>query len=115
MWKLLLFAVVVSATVCDLDRIVTCMTMFLDRDGDGKINATEIDLHMLYQPCGVVYTKFMGSSAIETCDMDGDGYITQSDLEYEPVSCISNHRIQMQLCNECDKCNATLTEESFFQ
>ena len=113
MWKLLLFVALVHGAApkevnCDVSTILDCMNTYLDRDGDGKLNATEIDLHMLYQPCGPVYTKVMGDSVMTFCDMDGDGYITESDLTYEPVNCASNTRVRMQLCNECDKCQIAM-------
>lgn len=106
-WAVLILLLGVASAVCTIDEVMDCITSFWDTDGDGKLNATEINRHMLYQPCGPVYHKVMGETVIEQCDMNGDRYITREDLEYEPVNCASNERIRMQVCEECQRCNTT--------
>lgn len=108
--RVLVLALLVAACAasCNVTRIVECMETHLDRDGDGQLNATEIDLHMLEQPCGPVAKKVMGSSVMDACDFNQDGYITLEDLQHEPVSCVTNQRMQLLLCQECDACDAAL-------
>lgn len=110
---LLIVFLVLANAVCTVDEVIQCIETLWDMDGDGKLNATEINHHMLYQPCGPVYYKVIGETVIEQCDMNYDGYITREDLEYEPVNCASNERNRMQVCEECQRCNTTVVQDVY--
>lgn len=61
----------------DTERYETTFAM-LDRDGDGRVSATEF--RELMATLGIEFTDETAARAIEMMDSDGDGLVTLDEL-----------------------------------
>lgn len=104
---ILLFAVSVYSLPCSVSRVIQCASTWYDWDHDGTITVAEIKRFMIEKPCGHPNFKFMGTTAMNLCDVNHDGVITSVDAWDTSMSCLlTNDSLLQTACTECDRCDA---------
>lgn len=109
MW-LLLVVVALAAGACDVARITAC-THHVDLNGDALISAHEIDMFMLYQPCGPIRLTARGETLLRFGDRNHDGFLSGADLT--PPPSYLTVPIKREICRVCDLCDASPPGESY--
>lgn len=109
MLLLFLFATATTADApCTRERIIGCMSTWVDGDQDGKISVAEIDSFFTNRPCGPNTLHARGVDVVANrteggCDADGSGYLEEADYD-DPDSCMIADALRLFLCNLCTQC-----------
>ncbi len=92
-----------GAATCNRARIASCALTWMDLDHDGRISIAEMNNFTTYKPCGSTQTRVVGRDIIKpgVCDSNGDGYLSDADLD----ACVMySEPLQRLICWQCDRC-----------
>ena len=92
------------AATCTREEILGCFSQYMDMDGDGYLNVTEVNHFMLYDPCESRPPLVVGESFISMCDKNGDGLLSVEDYDHAN-SCMNILGLARVVCDECKTCN----------
>lgn len=113
--------VLASSTVCNKDRVVSCMLTLADTNHDSKLDAHEIDHFFATNKCATqqhlradsrlgeeifrlsTRMKIDGNLIITLCDMNGDKVLSALDYD-EKHGCGQHTELRQEICRRCDKC-----------
>lgn len=98
--------VCVFAATCTDEEMIGCFTNYMDLDGNGYINVTEVNHFMLYDPCDTKPPIVLGETLIGLCDKTGDGFLSVEDYNH-PNSCKNILGFQRGACMICKDCIAS--------
>lgn len=91
---------------CSDEDIVHCLNSFLDQNGDGMANSTEIDYFMMHNDCALNFQKSWGRDLINDCDSNKNGAFDMGDTEMW-YSCFRVIQWHAGMCADCKLCNNT--------
>ena len=88
---------------CNKQVIIDCMNTHLDKNGDGHVDAEELDSYINTSPCGLESTPFSGIDIITMCDYNHNGYLDSGDFDIN--NGCAHGFVKYELCRRCHKCD----------